>query len=98
MQAATNIQTYRNRLSKLQPLIALFVLCVIMSFLSDKFLTLNNVWNVMRQISVNICISTGMTLVKQTTRKDQTENTKQTKSSTNTANKKKNGIEMPSSN
>src|ERR1700750_2206074 len=63
MQAATHIQTYRNRLAKLQPLIALFVLCVIMGFLSDKFLTLNNVWNVMRQISVNICISTGMTLV-----------------------------------
>ena len=31
--------------------------------MSDKFLTVDNAWNVMRQISVNICISVGMTLV-----------------------------------
>lgn len=34
-----------------------------MSFLSDKFLNMDNAWNVMRQISVNVCISVGMTLV-----------------------------------
>ena len=36
---------------------------VIMSLLSEKFLTVTNVWNVMRQISVNVCLSVGMTLV-----------------------------------
>ena len=34
-----------------------------LSLLSDKFLTVDNGWNVLRQISVNICISVGMTLV-----------------------------------
>src|SRR5437762_909225 len=63
MQAVTYIQNYRQRIAKFQSFIALFVLCAIISFLSDKFLTITNVWNVMRQISVNICISTGMTLV-----------------------------------
>ncbi len=63
MQATTISKDYKQQLAKLQPLIALFVLCTIISFLSDKFLTVTNVWNVMRQISVNICISTGMTLV-----------------------------------
>jgi ribose transport system permease protein len=31
--------------------------------LSDNFFTINNGWNVMRQIAVNVCISVGMTLV-----------------------------------
>jgi ribose transport system permease protein len=50
-------------IKKSQSLIALFLLCLAISFLSDKFLTTNNLWNVLRQISVNICISSGMTLV-----------------------------------
>lgn len=48
---------------RFQSLIALFVLCLALSLLSDKFLTVANFWNVLRQISVNVCISTGMTLV-----------------------------------
>lgn len=55
--------TVGRRLAKFQSLIALFVLCLILSILSDKFLTSTNFWNVMRQISVNVCIATGMTLV-----------------------------------
>ncbi|MFA9188266.1 ribose ABC transporter permease [Flavobacterium sp. FBOR7N2.3] len=31
--------------------------------MSDKFMTSTNLWNVLRQISVNVCISVGMTLV-----------------------------------
>lgn len=53
----------KELLKKSQSLIALFILCFVISLLSDKFLTTNNLWNVLRQISVNICISTGMTLV-----------------------------------
>jgi ribose transport system permease protein len=54
---------YKAYLIKFQPLIALFILCLFLSIMSDKFFTVDNGWNVMRQISVNICISVGMTLV-----------------------------------
>lgn len=57
------LQPYRPWLTRFQSLIALFVLCLALSILSDKFLTVANFWNVLRQISVNVCISTGMTLV-----------------------------------
>lgn len=50
-------------LKKSQSLIALILLCMAISLLSDKFLTANNLWNVLRQISVNVVISVGMTLV-----------------------------------
>jgi len=53
----------KELLKKSQSLIALFALCLVISLLSDKFLTSNNLWNVLRQISVNVCISVGMTLV-----------------------------------
>lgn len=53
----------RSQIAKFQSLIALLLMCVVLTFLSDKFLTLANGWNVLRQISVNICISVGMTLV-----------------------------------
>lgn len=53
----------KNTLVKFQSIIALVVLCIILSVLSDKFLTMENGWNIMRQISINVCISVGMTLV-----------------------------------
>ncbi|NBA76530.1 ribose ABC transporter permease [Emticicia sp. ODNR4P] len=53
----------KELLKKSQSLIALLLLCIVISILSDKFLSANNIWNVLRQISVNVCISTGMTLV-----------------------------------
>ncbi len=39
------------------------LLCVVLALQTDKFLTVDNLWNVMRQISVNTIISVGMTLV-----------------------------------
>jgi ribose transport system permease protein len=63
MEPAIERQSYKQLLSRFQSLIALVILCVIISLLSDKFLTTTNAWNVMRQISVNVCISVGMTLV-----------------------------------
>ncbi|HWB92917.1 MAG TPA: hypothetical protein VG605_13735 [Puia sp.] len=90
--------TYRQRLSKLQPLIALFVLCAILGFLSDKFFTVTNVWNVMRQVSVNICISTGMTLVVLTAGIDLSVGSILAFCGAVTAGLLKNGIEMSSSN
>jgi ribose transport system permease protein len=53
----------KDILKKSQSLIALIILCLAISLLSDKFLTTNNLWNVLRQISVNVVISAGMTLV-----------------------------------
>ena len=53
----------KDLLKKSQSLIALFALCLVISLLTDKFATSTNLWNVLRQISVNICISVGMTLV-----------------------------------
>jgi len=50
-------------LSILQPLIALIIMIVAMTLLSDNFATSNNLFNVARQISVNLCISVGMTMV-----------------------------------
>ncbi|MBN1478639.1 ribose ABC transporter permease [candidate division KSB1 bacterium] len=50
-------------LAKYQSLLALATMILVLSLLSDKFLTVNNGWNVMRQISVNVIISAGMTLV-----------------------------------
>jgi len=63
MEAAITRQNYNQLLSRFQSLIALIMLCVILSLLSDKFLSVTNAWNVMRQISVNVCISVGMTMV-----------------------------------
>lgn len=50
-------------LIRFQSIIALLVMCIVLGFLSERFLTSENVWNVMRQISVNVIISVGMTLV-----------------------------------
>ena len=63
MGPALGMKKYTNSMAKFQSLIALFVLCLVLSLLTDKFLVMDNIWNVMRQISVNICIATGMTLV-----------------------------------
>lgn len=52
-----------HKLVKFQSVLALLVMCFALSLLSDRFLTAENSWNVMRQISVNLIISVGMTLV-----------------------------------
>ncbi|MBN2012800.1 ribose ABC transporter permease [candidate division KSB1 bacterium] len=49
--------------SNLQPLIALIIMAVAMTILSENFATRDNLFNVARQISVNVCISVGMTMV-----------------------------------
>jgi ribose transport system permease protein len=50
-------------LATFQSVIALVVMLVAMSLASDKFLTMENGMNVLRQISINLCLSIGMTLV-----------------------------------
>jgi ribose transport system permease protein len=48
---------------RFQSLLALGLMVVALSLLSDNFLTAGNGWNILRQISVNLCLSIGMTLV-----------------------------------
>ena len=47
----------------IKPLAALLLMCIAMAFLSENFTTTDNFFNVLRQTSVNLCISVGMTLV-----------------------------------
>jgi len=57
------IKIKKIQLSTLQPLIALLLMVIAMAILSGNFATKDNLFNVARQISVNLCISVGMTLV-----------------------------------
>ena len=95
---ATLSKNYGKQLARFQSLIALFVLCLVISLLSDKFFTVTNGWNVMRQISVNICIATGMTLVILTAGIDLSVGSVLALCGAITASLLKNGIEMPSQN
>lgn len=54
---------YRKYLNRFQSVFALLVLCLVISILSDKFLTAANGINVLRQVAVNVCIASGMTLI-----------------------------------
>src|SRR6516164_2408803 len=93
----TAIAKYRPMIARSQSLIALVVLCVMLSLLSDKFLTVQNGWNVLRQISVNVCISIGMTLVVLTAGIDLSVGSVLALCGAVTAGLLKNGIEIPSS-
>jgi ribose transport system permease protein len=93
-----NLAIYRSRLLRFQSLIALFLLCLGLSLLSDKFLSVSNLWNVMRQISVNICISTGMTLIVLTAGIDLSVGSVLALCGAVTAGLLKNGIELPANN
>ena len=50
-------------LRRFQSLLALAFMVAALALLSDKFFTPDNGWNILRQISVNLCLSIGMTLV-----------------------------------
>ena len=47
----------------LGPLLGLLILCVVLTGMSDRFLTMDNLLNVTRQVSINAVTSVGMTLV-----------------------------------
>ncbi len=61
MSQSISIQQFP--LKKFQSLLALLILCVVLSFMTDKLFTADNGLNVLRQVAVNVCIATGMTLV-----------------------------------
>src|SRR5215470_806249 len=53
----------KEAVAKFQSVAALIVMFGALSIASNKFLTPDNAMNVLRQISVNLCLSIGMTLV-----------------------------------
>jgi ribose transport system permease protein len=54
----------KDRLAKLQPLLALALLLTALSIVRPySFLTVDNGMNVLRQISINLCLSIGMTMI-----------------------------------
>lgn len=52
-----------HHFAKIGPFIGLIVITVILGLLSDNFFTLNNILNLLRQVSVNALIAFGMTFV-----------------------------------
>ncbi|MBU8568326.1 ribose ABC transporter permease [Virgibacillus pantothenticus] len=54
-----------NKLSiaQLGPLLGLFLITIVLGVMSDNFFTLNNIFNLLRQVSVNALIAFGMTFV-----------------------------------
>lgn len=85
----------KSTLVKFQSIIALLVLCIVLTILSDKFFTLENGWNIARQISINVCISVGMTLIILTKGIDLSVGSILAFSGAITAGLLKNGLEIP---
>ncbi len=92
-----SIKKYTN-IAQLQSLIALFIMSLVLALLTDNFLTADNFWNVMRQISVNMCISVGMTLVILTAGIDLSVGSILALSGAIAAGLLKNGVAIPSAN
>jgi ribose transport system permease protein len=60
---AINNKQLSSTLQKLGPLIGLLIIIVILIIASPNFLTVNNILNVFRQVSINALIAFGMTFV-----------------------------------
>lgn len=54
---------WQGRLRQMGPGLAVLLLGLVLSLLSDRFLTVTNILNVLRQVSINAIIASGMTLV-----------------------------------
>ena len=53
----------KENLKRFQSLLALAVMVIVLSVTSEQFLTVPNLRNILLQISVNLCLSIGMTLI-----------------------------------
>ena len=89
------LKKYSPLVGRLQSLIALIILCIILSILTDKFFTVENAMNVLRQAAVNICIATGMTLIVLTAGIDLSVGAVLALCGAVTAGLLKNGLEFP---
>ncbi|MCB2292195.1 ribose ABC transporter permease [Clostridium algoriphilum] len=53
----------RNMIVKYKSLVGLLVLCIVISFITPRFLSISNIKNVLTQVSVNAVIAVGMSFV-----------------------------------
>ena len=58
-----NRKPFIEQLARFQSFLALALMVIALSLASPNFLTVDNTLNVLRQISINLCLSLGMTLV-----------------------------------
>lgn len=58
-----NRKPFIEQLARFQSFLALALMVLALSLASPNFLTVDNTLNVLRQISINLCLSLGMTLV-----------------------------------
>ncbi len=58
-----NRKSILEQLARFQSFLALALMVMALSLASPNFLTVDNTLNVLRQISINLCLSLGMTLV-----------------------------------
>jgi ribose transport system permease protein len=56
-------QKHLDYLKRFQSVLALALMVLALALMSDKFLTVDNSLNVLRQICVNLCLSIGMTMI-----------------------------------
>ncbi|MDF1616437.1 ribose ABC transporter permease [Petrocella sp. FN5] len=56
-------QEYKENLRRFQSVFGLLLFTIVISLLSDRFLTGSNIFNVLRQTSINAIIAAGMTFV-----------------------------------
>lgn len=54
---------FKKMVSSLGPLLALIILVILVTILSPSFVSLNNILNLLRQVSINALIAFGMTFV-----------------------------------
>jgi len=57
------LKDHKEILVRFQSLLALLLLIVILSICAEDFFTRDNFWLILRQVSINMCLSVGMTLV-----------------------------------
>jgi ribose transport system permease protein len=58
-----NRENLKSLAIRFQSVLALTLLVIGLSLASDRFLRIDNTMNVLRQISSNVCLSTGMTMI-----------------------------------
>lgn len=92
------LREHKAKLEKFQSLIALFLMIVVFSVLREDFRTVDNFWTIMRQVSVNMCLSVGMTMVILTGGIDLSVGSVLALSGAFTAGLLRNGIEIPALN
>jgi ribose transport system permease protein len=59
----TNGKKYLDQLKRFQSVLALALMVIALALMTDKFLTVDNSLNVLRQICANLCLSIGMTII-----------------------------------